>query len=61
MSLSAMIQAAKSGKISDFEAAFDQEMASRVVDTVDGIKADVGASVTIDGEVSTGDPDDDGE
>lgn len=47
-----MITAAKEGKVTDFEAAFQQVMSTKLADRVEAIKADIGASVPIEGEVN---------
>lgn len=54
MTIKAMVQAARDGKVVDFENAFNQVMSAKVLDAVDSVKADIGASVAIDGEVSDG-------
>lgn len=58
MSITAMVQAARDGKVVDFEAAFNQAMSGKILDAIDSVKADIGASVAIDGEeVSDGSTD----
>lgn len=54
MSISNMVAAARDGKLTAFDAAFQQAIASKIVDAVDSVKADIGASVRIDGEESVG-------
>ena len=48
--LEAMTNAAIDGKVADFEASFNAEMNSRVFAAVNNVRAEVGASVKIDGE-----------
>lgn len=51
-----MVNAAVNGKINDFEASFKTAMADKVLAKIGDIKAELGASVKIDGEVSNGEP-----
>lgn len=48
--LEQLVQAAVDGKALDFDRAFDAVMATKAVERVDAIKAEVGASVMADGE-----------
>ena len=54
MSLSDMVAAARDGKVSDFDAAFQTAMANKVAASVDQIKSNLGASLPIDGEIENG-------
>lgn len=54
MSLSAMVDAAKNGKVTDFENAFNAVMAVKTANAINDLRAEIGASVPIEGEVSVG-------
>jgi hypothetical protein len=56
MSIKDMVSAAQNGKVTDFEAAFNQAMAGKVLDTVQDVRHEVGSSVPVDGEI-TNEPD----
>lgn len=51
MSLTSIVAAAKDGKVADFETAFNQLMAVKVLAKIDSIQADIGADVPIEGEI----------
>ncbi|WVX87454.1 prohead [Vibrio phage EniLVp02] len=58
--LEQLVQAAVDGKALDFDRAFDAVMATKAVERVDAIKAEVGASVMTDGESLHGGDEDEG-
>lgn len=52
MSLETMVQAARDGKINDFESAFKTVMAQRTMQRIQDTKVEIGKSVRVDGEFS---------
>ncbi|CAL9955268.1 prohead [Vibrio phage D479] len=50
MSLEAMVQAARDGKINDFDTAFNSVMAQRTMQRIEDNKVEIGKSVRVDGE-----------
>lgn len=50
MNVKDLTQAALDGKIDQFEAAFKEVMATKTLAAIEAKKAEIGASITIDGE-----------